>query len=247
MNDLAQVSADALPVLLSRAKAILAGATTSAEILEARDAAGFAYDLAKRRARISVAKSAHDDVIGAAYRLQAEALLIEARAKVRLADEYDAAQERGEIASAGKPANVPDGNNKPTVEDVGLTRKQIHDARQVRDAEEAQPGVIQQILDQRLANGLEPTRAAIREAVIEAAKPTRSPDRKNPKYRPDPQFDAMLAVSGGCRDMMDEVRELEPQFVIGGFVDEAQRERNLASIRECRDYLTRLLEYADAH
>ena len=39
--------------------------------------------------------AAHDDVLGAVYRAQADALMIEARAKMRLADEYDAAQERG--------------------------------------------------------------------------------------------------------------------------------------------------------
>jgi hypothetical protein len=39
----------------------------------------------------------------AAHRTQADALEIEAGAKRRLADEYDAAQERGEIANAGNP------------------------------------------------------------------------------------------------------------------------------------------------
>jgi hypothetical protein len=50
-------------------------------------------------------------------------------AKRRLADEYDAAQIRGEVASVGKPVNVPDGNNIPTADDLGLTRKDIHEAR----------------------------------------------------------------------------------------------------------------------
>jgi hypothetical protein len=61
----------------------------------------------------------------------ADALEIEARAKRRLADEYDAAQERGEVASAkdGK-IKLPD----VKVENVGLTYKQIHEARAARDA-----------------------------------------------------------------------------------------------------------------
>jgi hypothetical protein len=59
-------------------------------------------------------------------------------AEARLADECDAAQERGEVAGKGQPSNVPDGNIKPaTVEDFGLSRKQVHEARQVRDAERA--------------------------------------------------------------------------------------------------------------
>jgi hypothetical protein len=87
----------------------------------------------------------------------------------------------------------------------------------------------------------------IRDAVLAAAergmrnKASRS-DRKNPLYRPNPQYDAMVQVSAGCRDMMDRVGNLDPAFIIGGFVDDAQRERNLASIRECRDFLTTILE-----
>ena len=48
--------------------------------------------------------------------------------------EYDAAQERGEVAKHG--GGVPDGNVEPSAEDVGLTREQIHEARKIRDAEE---------------------------------------------------------------------------------------------------------------
>ena len=60
-----------------------------------------AYDAAKTAGRMARAKQAHDDVIGAVYRAQADALLIEARAKMRLADEYDAAQERGAVKVVG--------------------------------------------------------------------------------------------------------------------------------------------------
>jgi hypothetical protein len=67
---------------------------------------------------------------------------IQAQAKRRLADEYDAAQERGEVATVGKPINVPDGNNKPTTEELGFSRKDIHEARKTRDAEEAYPVVL---------------------------------------------------------------------------------------------------------
>ena len=49
--------------------------------------------------RFQRAKAAHDDLIAATHRAQADALEIEALAKRRLADEYDAAQERGEVAT----------------------------------------------------------------------------------------------------------------------------------------------------
>ncbi|OYX67032.1 MAG: hypothetical protein B7Y88_04210 [Sphingomonadales bacterium 32-64-17] len=64
-------------------------------------------------------------------------------AKRRLAVEYDAAQERGEIGQrTGRPKDVPNENDFiPTTADAGLTRKQIHEARQLRDAEVSDPGV----------------------------------------------------------------------------------------------------------
>jgi hypothetical protein len=40
-------------------------------------------------------------------------------AQVRLADEYDAAQERGETSGQPRKSNIPDGNNTPTVTDIG--------------------------------------------------------------------------------------------------------------------------------
>lgn len=101
------------------------------------------------------AEPVEDDEGAAAHRAQADALEIEAQAKRRLADEYDAAQERGEVSSGrdGPGAGVLHGNAKATVADLGLTRKAIHEARQLRDAEEASPGVIRRTLDERLATG----------------------------------------------------------------------------------------------
>jgi hypothetical protein len=65
---------------------------------------------------------------------------LKALAKRRLADEYDAAQERGEVAGHGGARNfkVRDDNlERPTIPDIGLTKEQIHEARQIRDAEKA--------------------------------------------------------------------------------------------------------------
>lgn len=90
-----------LPALVDRAMGALALAKDSAEVLEARDMARVAYDAAKSAGRIARAKEAHDTVLAQVYRAQADALLIESRAKMRLAEEYDAAQERGEVRKAG--------------------------------------------------------------------------------------------------------------------------------------------------
>ncbi len=169
-------AASSLPQLVDHAAAALTNARTAAEVLEAKDLAAFAYDSAKRAARLAKAKGAHDELIAAANRAQADALAIESQAKRRLADEYDRAQERGEVQTDGRPKTVPDENGflPATAADVGLSRKDIHEARIVRDAEEAEPGIVRRTLDEKLARGEEPTRAAVRRATT---KVQRSVDR----------------------------------------------------------------------
>src|SRR5262249_27416829 len=77
------------------------------------------------------------------FRAQADALDIKAPAKRRQADEYDAAQARGEVAKNGGYRGNQFGrvakDNAATAADIGLTRPQIHEARQIRDAEK-RPG-----------------------------------------------------------------------------------------------------------
>ena len=206
MSLLAPVSATSqdLPSLIDRATRMLLGAKSAAELLEAREVAGLAYDVAKRAARLQRAKGAHDDLVAAAHRAQAHALEIEARAKRRLADEYDAAQARGEVAKVGQyeRANVENDNVSPaTAADLGLRRDQIHEARIIRDAEAADPGVVRRALDDRLERGEEPTRAALRKMVVDAAmrglRPPRSPNRRNPLYvSPTPEQAAWRHVTG---------------------------------------------------
>jgi hypothetical protein len=48
-------------------------------------------------------KLPHDSLIAAAHRAQADALDIAAPAKRRVADEYDGAQKRGEVARPSNP------------------------------------------------------------------------------------------------------------------------------------------------
>lgn len=197
-----------LPSLIDRAASMLASAKTAAEVLEAREFAGLAYDAAKRASRLQRAKSAHDDLVAAAHRAQADALEIEAAAKRRLADEYDAAQARGEVARLGTnqtELGVADGNTRPaTTTDLGLSRKSIHDARLIRDAEAANPGIVRRTLDDRLEQCQEPTRAAMRKMVVDAAlrglRPQRKPSRRNPLYvPPTPEQAAWQHVTGTFR------------------------------------------------
>ncbi|WP_025049172.1 hypothetical protein [Sulfitobacter mediterraneus] len=56
--------------------------------------------------------------------------VIRARAEMRLAEEYDAAQDRGEVATGNrsKDFGVVGGNAKPaTASDIGLRRDEIHE------------------------------------------------------------------------------------------------------------------------
>lgn len=167
-----QTYAIALPALIDRAMKTLANARSAAEILEARDMASVVYDAAKKAARLAKAKGAYDDLIKTAYRTQADALDIEAQAKRRLADEYDAAQERGEVATVGKrsqPERLLEA--PPSAADIGLSRKEIHEARITRDAEVADPGIVRRTVDAAIAAGEEPSKAKVRRAVLETARP----------------------------------------------------------------------------
>ncbi|RXG86150.1 hypothetical protein EAS61_34070 [Bradyrhizobium zhanjiangense] len=165
-------------MLIERAATALSQAKSAAEVLEACDMASVAYDAAKKAGRLAKAKQAHDELVSAARRAQGDALLIEAQAKQRLADEYDAAQECGDVARLGtnqKELGILEEKTRPaTVGEIGLTHKQVHEARLVRDAEIAQPGIVQRVVDDAIAAGEEPTKANVRKAavaVVSAAKP----------------------------------------------------------------------------
>jgi len=72
------------------------------------------------------------------------------RLKRRLADEYDAAQERGEVAVQGKPSKA---KGLATASQIGLSYKEIHEARTIRDAEKRDPGVVRRTVDAAVRAG----------------------------------------------------------------------------------------------
>lgn len=168
---------DNLPSLISYAAQKLASAKNAAEVLDARGHADAAYNAAKIAARLNKAKNAHGDVVAACRRAQGDALFITAQADIRLANEYDAAQERGEVKKAGRnwdnePVIIPEWNNKPaTAAEAGIDTKQIFHARQIRDAESANPGTIRAAIDAQLDDDDEPTRASLKRAVDLVLRP----------------------------------------------------------------------------
>jgi hypothetical protein len=168
---------ETLPALIDRAALALTNARSSAEVLEARDMANFAYHVAKTTARLLRAKQAHDDLVSAAYLVQGDALLIENQAKIRLVDEYDAAKKAGKVAPQGQRTDLlPEEKKVPTVSDLGLSHKDIHEARQIRDAEQAHPGVVREVINEKVRSGSDLNKAAVREAVRERL----SSDRPTP-------------------------------------------------------------------
>jgi hypothetical protein len=64
----------------------------------------------------------------------------------RIADEYDAAQARGEVRGPADRHSNSHVELKARAADIGLSRKTIHEARQIRDAEEAYPGIVRRVL-----------------------------------------------------------------------------------------------------
>lgn len=245
---------EGLPALVDRAASMLSSAKTAAEVLEAREFAGLAYDAAKRAARLSRAKTAHDDLIAAAHRAQAHALEIEAAAKRRMADEYDTAQAHGDVGQQGTRTDlVRDANEVvATAADLGLNRREIHEARLLRDVEVAEPGLIRRTLDERLERGEEPTRAALRKMVVEAAirglRPQRQKNRRapNPLHEPNPAFDAVAAIDSCCERITEHFDLHGVDFILSGYVDRPMLTRSIAKMIRGRDVLTTLLEAANA-
>jgi len=208
-------SISSLSALIDRAVSALNGARTSAEVLEARELAELAYDAAKRAARMGKAKRAHDSLIAAAHRAQADALEIEAQAKRRLADEYDAAQERGEVRGPGQHGgNISDEYISPRVSDLGLTHVQIQQAREIRDAEVEDPGIVRRTLDEALDAGEEPTRTKVKRAVKAKSKRKRHA-RPNLTSPAETQHDRDLrALLGVWESTCESAREAFLEIVV---------------------------------
>jgi hypothetical protein len=162
-GEVVERNGETLPTIMSRASRLLSEATTSAELLEARDTFNLAYDVAKSAGRMARKKAEHDEVMAALLRAQGDCLIGQARAKMLLADAYDDAQERGEVAGQGRPKNLGDGKvlGKPKTADIGLRYDEIHEARQLRDADRESPGIVEEVVEAIIERGEEPTKAAV--------------------------------------------------------------------------------------
>lgn len=132
-----------LPALVTRAGQRLLDAKSSAEVLEAKHFAEAALHYAK--------------VTSAANETHADCLRIITRAEMRMADEIDAGQKRGEIATSGQH-----GGAVQTSDSLDLDRRRVAEWRETRDAG---PEIVEQAIQGALSEGRAPTKADIRAHV----------------------------------------------------------------------------------
>lgn len=240
-----------LPVLIERASRTLLEARSSAEVLEARDMARVAYDAAKSAGRIAKAQQAHDQVLAAVHQAQADALLVLSRAQAKLAEEYRAAQAQGEAKGHGGARNfkIPDGKLEPTVAELGLNPKELHEGRKINEAEKANPGKTERALKAIVARGEEPTKAKLHREVLDKpraqVKPTAEavdPERRKlAKLTPDALIDEVLGLRADLVDakaklkkQADEIKALNDQ--VRGFEgDQAETIRQQANLIRHKD------------
>lgn len=123
-----------------------------------------AYEQAKAAGVYAEKVKASRELIDKARRMQGDALMIESLCYVAMADAVDEAQAKGQLSRGGRPKTVSDENGF-TLEEVGIDRQHLHQARKLRNAERAEPGFIERVVEARLDEGLEPSRASVKQAA----------------------------------------------------------------------------------
>lgn len=145
---------------VERARALFEAGDVQAALLLSSGA----YEQAKAAGGYAQKVKASRELVDKARRMQGEALKIESICYVAMADAVDAAQAKGELSRGGRPKTVS-GENGFTLEEVGIDRQRLHQARKLRNAERATPGFIDRVVEARLEEGLEPSRASLKQAA----------------------------------------------------------------------------------
>lgn len=145
---------------IERARALLDDGDVEAALMLASGV----YEQAKAAGGYAQKVKVSRELVDKARRMQAEALKIESICYVAMADAVDAAQAKGELARPGRKTNIS-GENVFTLDEVGLDAQAVHQARKLRNAERAEPGFIERVVEARLEEGLEPSRASLKTAA----------------------------------------------------------------------------------
>jgi phage N-6-adenine-methyltransferase len=190
MGDVAQLPEAAdrgstnLPGLIDRARARLAEARTSAEVLEARAAAKAVLEYARLT---KATREAH-----------ADCFLIIKYAEMRLVEEVRAGQERGELARHGGvrksviKVRTPDLDHA-TLDEIGISKQRFAEWSEVYDA--GGTATIEEAVQAALGEGRAPTHADIQRAVKGGHHRTRFTG-ENEWYTPAQYVEAARACLG---------------------------------------------------
>ena len=89
-------------------------------------------------------------------------------------------------------------------------------------------------------------RAAILEAVEIAVRRGPRKARRTPLDKPTPAYDRMLGIASDCRRVAAVAQAHPLEDILAGCLNENQRTRTIAAMRECRDALAALLSDANA-
>lgn len=211
--------AEKLTPMIRRAADALAKATTASEISDVVDQAALVYDAAKVSSSFLKKQAAQVEVIAACHQAMGDAMNIKARAQFRLADEYEAAQARGELATqshggANIPHGVPNENTVPlTSSDVGLSRKMMHEARIVRDAERAEPGIVAKTIDAILQKGEAPQYADVKRAMRKVLAVEQAKKYPPVTPAPPPPMRQPFTASPTKSDMIEDDRRAHNELL----------------------------------
>lgn len=223
-----------LPALIDRAQRCLAGARTSAEVLEARAAAQAALHYAK--------------LVKAAHETQADCLKMVARAEIRMANEIDAAQARGEVAKPGgdRQSIVRDADNgSATFDDLDLDRRRVSEWRQLRDA--GGEALVERVVQNALSEGRAPSMGNVHTEVrnvIYVTRPEPSPSRPMSYVYATPEKDQENAIwSSICYGILNE-RNIRLDPVKAAAVVPA--DKNLWASYQVARQITWLSQFTDA-
>jgi hypothetical protein len=132
------------------------------DVMAARQLAEGVYEQAKAGGRFS-ARMKLKESLEACHRIQADALSIEIKTKMLIAEEIEKLKAAGKMLK-GRPKSIPD-ENAFTLEEIGLTSKELHDAKKWLDADRKTPGIAERAIAARLAQGLEPSRSNLRASI----------------------------------------------------------------------------------
>lgn len=166
VSDIVPIGASDLVASIETARALLSAGDVRAALLLSTGA----YEQAKAAVNYAEKVRASRELLDKARLMQAEALKIESMCYVAMADTIDEAQQNGKVAKQGR-AKVRDADVF-TLDDVGIDKRRLHEARKLRNVVREQPDFIERVIAARLEAGLDPSRRSLSHAIGTRSAPS---------------------------------------------------------------------------